>query len=129
MAKRHRKTKTPRWVKIAGLVLLIIAGIGSCNSTESRPTATPEPVRAAVETENPAPTPAPTDVPEPTETPEPTPTPDLRRDYVLNTSTHRFHDPGCSSVEDIKPGNRKDYRGTAEELEARGYKPCGRCNP
>ena len=49
--------------------------------------------------------------------------------YVLNTKSMRFHLPGCSSVEDMKPKNREDYTGSRDELLAMGYKPCGRCNP
>ena len=49
--------------------------------------------------------------------------------YVLNTSSKRFHLPSCSSVDEMKPANREDFTGPREELIARGYKPCGRCNP
>lgn len=49
--------------------------------------------------------------------------------YVLNTNTHRFHYPSCSSVEDIKPKNKQQYSGDRESLIKMGYKPCGRCNP
>lgn len=49
--------------------------------------------------------------------------------YVLNTSTRKFHLPGCSSVSTIKDSNRRDYEGTREEVIAMGYEPCGRCHP
>lgn len=49
--------------------------------------------------------------------------------YVLNTSTHRFHNPDCSSVTDMKPENRQDYTGSREDLLAAGYTPCGSCKP
>lgn len=70
--------------------------------------------------------------PEPTETPLPRamPEPDgSGQAYVLNTNSKRFHLPHCSSVEEMKPGNREDFFGSRDELLARGYKPCGRCNP
>lgn len=51
------------------------------------------------------------------------------RDYVLNTSSHKFHLPSCSSVETMSEKNREDYHGTREELLAQGYEPCGSCNP
>lgn len=51
------------------------------------------------------------------------------RDYVLNTSSHKFHLPSCSSVEAMSEKNREDYHGTREELLAQGYEPCGSCNP
>lgn len=50
-------------------------------------------------------------------------------DYVLNTSTHKFHLPGCDSVTDMKPQNRKDYSGSRQNLIDQGYDPCKRCNP
>ena len=50
-------------------------------------------------------------------------------DYVVNTNTCKFHEPGCNSVDTIKENNRMDYRGTKEELIAMGYEGCKRCNP
>ena len=50
-------------------------------------------------------------------------------EYVCNTNTKKFHYPDCSSVPDIKPGNRYDYEGSREEVLAMGYVPCKRCNP
>ena len=49
--------------------------------------------------------------------------------YVLNVKTKRFHKPDCPSVEDMKAANREGFDGSREEAEARGYVPCGRCNP
>lgn len=49
--------------------------------------------------------------------------------YILNTSTHKFHRPGCSSMGDIKPENRSEYTGTRASVEDMGYSPCGRCDP
>lgn len=51
------------------------------------------------------------------------------RDYVLNTSSHKFHYPDCSGVARMSDGNREDYNGTREEVIALGYDPCGICNP
>ena len=50
-------------------------------------------------------------------------------DYVLNTNTHKFHYPSCSSVGDMKPENTSYYTGSRDEVIAQGYKPCGRCKP
>ena len=50
-------------------------------------------------------------------------------DYVLNTSSQRFHRPDCASVAEMKDTNRVYFTGSREELIAQGYKPCGRCNP
>lgn len=68
-------------------------------------------------TEAPA-TPAPTQKPVPAET-----------SYVLNTSTMKFHSPGCRDVGKINAGNRQDYTGTRDSVIAMGYSPCGHCNP
>lgn len=51
------------------------------------------------------------------------------RDYVLNTNTHRFHYPDCSSVQDMKARNKKEFNGSREELIEKGYRPCGNCKP
>lgn len=49
--------------------------------------------------------------------------------YVLNTNTMKFHDPGCSSVADIKEKNRQDVEMSRDEIIAAGFSPCGRCDP
>lgn len=63
---------------------------------------------------------------QPAQTPAPTPE---RYNYVLNTNTHKFHYPTCSSVDQMKDSNKKFYYGTREEVIDMGYKPCGRCHP
>lgn len=50
-------------------------------------------------------------------------------DYVLNTSSKKFHLPDCSSVDSMSGKNRQEYHGTREELIAQGYEPCGSCHP
>lgn len=49
--------------------------------------------------------------------------------YVLNTNKHKFHLPGCPSVETISPKNRKDVNELREQIISEGYAPCKRCNP
>lgn len=49
--------------------------------------------------------------------------------YILNSNTKRFHRPDCPSVEDMGEGNKQGFDGTREEAIARGYEPCGRCDP
>ena len=49
--------------------------------------------------------------------------------YVLNTNTKKFHQPYCSSVQDIKDKNKKETTQSREEIISQGYKPCKRCNP
>ena len=57
------------------------------------------------------------------------PTDDVTCDYVLNTSSKKFHDPACSSVGKIKAENREYFSGERQELLTRGYEPCKVCNP
>lgn len=52
-----------------------------------------------------------------------------KRDYVLNTSSKKFHRPDCPSVDSMSEKNQQEYHGTREELIAQGYEPCGSCNP
>lgn len=50
-------------------------------------------------------------------------------EYVLNTNTMKFHYPDCRSVNQMSDENRQDVEATREEIIARGYEPCGNCNP
>lgn len=50
-------------------------------------------------------------------------------DYILNTNTHKFHYPNCSSVNQMSEQNKRAYTGTRDEVIAMGYSPCGRCHP
>ena len=49
--------------------------------------------------------------------------------YILNTNTKKFHEPSCSSVDDMKESNKAEFVGDRSEVIARGYDPCGRCKP
>lgn len=49
--------------------------------------------------------------------------------YVLNTNTHKFHDPDCSSVSQMKEKNKKIVTESRNQIIADGYEPCGRCHP
>jgi endonuclease YncB( thermonuclease family) len=48
--------------------------------------------------------------------------------YIGNRNSKKFHEPGCSSVEQMNPENRVCL-GSREEAIAGGYEPCGRCHP
>ncbi len=50
-------------------------------------------------------------------------------DYVLNTNTMKFHEPGCGSAAKISPENREEVFDTRENIIARGFSPCGNCDP
>ncbi|MCI8647812.1 MAG: DNA/RNA non-specific endonuclease [Firmicutes bacterium] len=49
--------------------------------------------------------------------------------YVINTNTGKFHKPSCYSTADIKPSNKKTYKGSRSDLLKQGYEPCGNCHP
>lgn len=49
--------------------------------------------------------------------------------YILNTNSYKFHDPSCSSVDQMSDSNKEDFTGTRDAVIAMGYEPCGRCNP
>lgn len=51
------------------------------------------------------------------------------KEYILNTSSHKFHLPDCPSVDSMSQKNKETYRGTRSQLIAQGYEPCGSCNP
>ncbi|MBQ3406088.1 MAG: MBL fold metallo-hydrolase, partial [Lachnospiraceae bacterium] len=55
--------------------------------------------------------------------------PEPETTYVLNTNTGKFHYPHCGSVSTIKDKNRMDVTWSRDEVIARGYDPCKRCNP
>jgi len=49
--------------------------------------------------------------------------------YILNTNTYKFHYPSCGSVRMMNESNLIEFTGSREEVIARGYDPCGKCNP
>ncbi|SCJ98499.1 Uncharacterised protein [uncultured Eubacterium sp.] len=51
------------------------------------------------------------------------------QNFVVNTNTHKFHNPSCSSVKDTKESNKKNLKCSRQELIDQGYEPCQRCNP
>lgn len=50
-------------------------------------------------------------------------------EYILNTSTKKFHYPTCKSVKTIKQENVGVFSGRREMLLEQGYNPCGNCKP
>lgn len=50
-------------------------------------------------------------------------------DYVLITSSKRFHLPNCASVDQMADQNKQEFTGNRDTLISQGYKPCGSCNP
>ena len=49
--------------------------------------------------------------------------------YILNTNSKKFHKPGCSAVSQMKESNKAEFTGTRDEVIAKGYEPCKKCNP
>ena len=49
--------------------------------------------------------------------------------YILNTKTKKFHQSFCDDVDEIKSSNKSTYTGTRAEVIAKGYSPCGHCDP
>ena len=52
-----------------------------------------------------------------------------KEEYVLNTSTGKFHYPYCKSVKQMKDKNKKVVTDTRENLISQGYEACKNCNP
>ena len=50
-------------------------------------------------------------------------------EYILNTSTKKFHVPSCGSAKQTTEKNRQEYTGTREDVINMGYAPCKNCNP
>lgn len=49
--------------------------------------------------------------------------------YILNTNSHKFHKPSCSSVNKMSQANKKEFNGIRDQLIEEGYEPCKLCNP
>lgn len=49
--------------------------------------------------------------------------------YILNTNTKKFHYPYCSSVNDMKEKNKREFTGNRDDVTNQGYVPCQRCCP
>lgn len=56
------------------------------------------------------------------------PTQQQTTNYVLNTSTKKFHRPSCSDVKKINPENYSTVSSRTDAISS-GYSPCGRCKP
>ena len=54
---------------------------------------------------------------------------DEKGNYVLNTNTKKYHLPSCSGAKRTQKKNKEEFVGSKAEIEAKGYEPCGACNP
>ncbi|MBE5935229.1 MAG: hypothetical protein E7262_05495 [Lachnospiraceae bacterium] len=52
----------------------------------------------------------------------------IKKTYILNTSSKKYHLPSCKSISSIGKNNKKTYKGTTESLEKQGYKACKNCD-
>ncbi len=50
-------------------------------------------------------------------------------DYILNKNTKKFHYSWCGSVKQMKESNKIYFTGSRNDVVARGYDPCKKCNP
>jgi hypothetical protein len=50
-------------------------------------------------------------------------------EYILNTSSKKFHHPDCSAADNISEQNKATSNKSREELLDEGYLPCGYCDP
>ncbi len=52
-----------------------------------------------------------------------------QEDYILNTNTKKFHNPGCRWVKQMKDSNKEAFSGSRDDVINKGYSACGTCNP
>ena len=52
-----------------------------------------------------------------------------KHNYIYNTNTGIFHEPGCRYVEDMEADHKAPFTSTREDAIAKGYDPCDHCNP
>lgn len=53
----------------------------------------------------------------------------IQSDFVGNVNSMVFHYSWCESVKKMKESNKYYFSGTSEQMRAKGYKPCQKCNP
>lgn len=51
------------------------------------------------------------------------------QDFLLNTSSKKFHKKDCSQGKAISDKNKKEYMGSRQSLIDEGYEPAGCCKP
>ncbi len=73
--------------------------------------------------------PTPTTAPSVSEPPSTEPSVPAEYDYILNTSTKKYHEPDCAWAGKIDAENKEYFHGTKDELEAMGYSACKKCYP
>lgn len=51
----------------------------------------------------------------------------IKKEYVVNTNTGKYHNPSCRSVKSMKEKNKRVFKTNKKTLEQQGYEPCGNC--
>lgn len=59
----------------------------------------------------------------------PTQSAEVNYDYIVNTSSGKFHEPDCGNGQQTKEKNKEYYTGTRQALVDAGYVPAGCCEP
>ncbi len=49
-------------------------------------------------------------------------------EYIINVKSKKFHLPECSGAQNISEKNKREFKGTKEQLLNQNYTPCGICN-
>lgn len=49
--------------------------------------------------------------------------------YIGNKNTGKFHDPSCSSIQQMKESNKEYLYFSRDEVIEKGYEPCRKCSP
>lgn len=150
-SKSEKKDKSALVGKLVavGIVLLVILSLGllsgcggdstAASSISGEPvqsrksplesvTAAASQLEKPAEGEKPAVEPAPTPEPEkPAAEPASAQEPEEGPVVIGNKNSKKYHELGCSSIEDMKESNRIELE-SAAVAEAGGYKPCARCH-
>ncbi len=53
--------------------------------------------------------------------------PEINQNYVINTSTKKFHNPNCYTIKEIKNNNLSQSTKSYDDLVKEGYSPCKKC--
>lgn len=63
------------------------------------------------------------------ETEDPGEAEEIKSTYILNTNSMVAHTENCRMAARISDSNKKEFKGASDELDKKGYKPCGICEP
>ncbi len=114
--------KTPVSTTTEVIAVVTTTAVSAVPTTTAAPTVPPTTEAPAVQD--------PTTVPVvPPVTEESSPQEPQLQTYILNISSKKFHYPHCGSVKQMKEENKEVSESSRDEIIARGYVPCKKCNP